>query len=103
MCHGDGIAWGGGSFCSRALIARNCAVSRGRRGGMTLRDMGDLVCEDAGYLRLVRGSVERAPMQPDRPAGQRERIDLPVVDHRERIGIRGPGATFTRRAATPRT
>ena len=41
--------------------------------------MRDLVGEHAGDLRLVRGRVQDAAMDPDRAARQRERVEVTIV------------------------
>ena len=54
---------------------------------MPSSDVRDLVCEHAGHLGFVDGGVQRASIDPDGTAWQRERIDLAVVGNRETVRI----------------
>jgi hypothetical protein len=70
-----------------------------RPGDVTLRHVRDFVRQDAGQLVFVSRCLEQGGMHADVTAGQREGVDVGIVDHEERervfavIGICGDAVT----------
>ena len=67
-----------------------------------LRDVCDLVREDAGQLRLGARRLHRAAIQPHGAARQRERVDLAVVSHRKAVRVALPFRVRSELAPDPR-
>jgi len=59
-------------------------------GGVASCNVRDLVRKDACELRLVPRRLDGAAIDPHRPAGQGEGIDLAVIRDREAVGILRP-------------
>jgi hypothetical protein len=55
------------------------------RGPVAERDVRDLVRHDAGDLAFLLRRFNHAAMEEHRPAGQRERVDLGLVDDLEAV------------------
>lgn len=59
-------------------------------GGVPIRDVGDLVRHDGRQLGFVLRRQNRAAVNPDRSARQRESVDLARIRHRKTVWIARP-------------